>query len=135
MAITASAARRAASAPIPPQTSTMSPFSKKRKFRPAYSFSLTRHSFTRGRTSRSSAATMATLDISVALKPLHRPPQCRIDRDDLPAQFPLRLVGTGKHFLLAHAHGVDRGTRLAMQHAPRDRFIHHACGKGEHIRQ
>src|SRR5208337_81680 len=116
---TASAARRAASAPIPPQTRTMSSFSKNRKRLPPASFSLTRHSLIRGRTSRSSAATMAILDISVDIpvvpEPLYRPPQGTFHRHDLPPQFPLRLGGTGKHFFLPHAHCIDGGPGLAVQ--------------------
>src|ERR1017187_307388 len=135
IAITASAALRAASAPIPPQTSTKSSFSKKRKRRPPTSFSMTRHSLISGPTSRSSAATMATLDISVALEPLHRPPQCPFDRHDLPAQFALRLAGTGKHLFPSHANRVHSGARLAVQHTPGNRLVNYSRGKGEHVGQ
>src|SRR5580658_5095405 len=129
MAITASAARRAASAPIPPQTNTRSSFSKKRNRRPFTSFSLTRHSLIRGRTSRSSAATIATLDIAIAPEPLDRAPQCSLHRHDLPPQFALCLAGTGKHFLFAHAHRVHGGARLAIEHSPANRFVYHCRRK------
>ena len=72
--MTASHALRAASAPIPPHTSTARPFSKNLKFRPSYSRSLIRQRLTSGQTSRSSAATIATLIVGIAiiLKPLNR---------------------------------------------------------------
>src|SRR5271155_941474 len=113
--MTASAARRGASAPLPPQTSTVSLFSKKRKLRPAYSFRRTRQCFSSGFTSLSSAATMAILNISVAPEPFHRPPQRVFDGDDLPTQLAFRFVGTGKHFFLAHAHSIDGRAWLALQ--------------------
>src|SRR5579864_9102336 len=122
-AITASAALLAASAPIPPQTRTKSSFSKKRNRRPPTSFWLNSHPLIRGRTSRSSAATMATLDISVTPEPLHRPPQRSVHRHNFPAQFALRLAGAGKHFFPAHAYCIHRGARLAVQHASGDRLV------------
>src|ERR1700683_2500 len=135
MASTASAARRADSAPIPPQTNTRSSFSKNRNRRPFTSLSFTRHSRIRGRTSRSSAATIATLDIAIAPEPFDRAPQCSLDWHDLPPQFALCLAGTGKHFLFAHAHRVHGGARLAMQYSPGDRFVDHSRRQGEDIRQ
>src|SRR5258708_901937 len=133
--MTASAARRAASAPIPPQTTTTSPFSKKRKLRPPFSFSLQRQSLTRGRTSRSSAATTATLDISVVSKPCDCPAQCIFNRNDLPPQLACSLVGAGKHLLLPHAHCVDGSAWLAPQQPPGNGFIDDSSGKRKEIRQ
>src|SRR5580765_2903188 len=133
--MTASAARLAASAPMPSHTRTNSSFSKKRKRRPSTSFSLILQSRTNVRTSRSSAATIATLDISVTLEPVHRPPQRALDGNDLPAQFALCLVRAGEHFFLAHPHRIDCGAWLAMQHAPRNRLINHPSSKGKNVWQ
>src|SRR3982074_800230 len=131
----ASVARRAASTPMPPQTRTISPFSKKRKLRPLYSLLLMRQCRTSGSTSRSSAATMATLGISVRPKPLHRAPQGAFYRDDLPAQFAFRFSGAGKHFFPAHANRVDGGSGLAIQYPAGDGFVNHPGGKSKYIRQ
>ena len=59
--ITASVARRAHSAPIPPQTTTVWSRSKNVNWRPSDCCRRTRQCLTRGRTSRSSAATIAIL--------------------------------------------------------------------------
>src|SRR5436305_1610258 len=119
--ITASAARRAASVPIPPQTTIAWSPSKNRNRLPSCYFKLTRHDRMSGLTSRSSAATIAILDIAIRLEPLHCPAQRSVDCDDLPAQFAFSLVGTSKHLLLAHANRVHSGARLTLQHAPGDR--------------
>src|SRR5438477_3895180 len=121
--MTASAARRAGSLPIPPQTNTASPFSKNRNRRPSCSRSLTRQPFTSGRTSLSNAATIATLNIPVRLEPLHRPPQRVFHRNNLPSQFALGLVGGRKHHLASHAHRIDRRPRLAFEQAPRHHLV------------
>src|SRR5580692_1911673 len=133
--MTASEARRAAAAPIPPQTTTMSSWRKKRNRRPSCSLSLTCQLLTSGRTSRSRAATIAMLGISVRLEPLNGPPQGVIDRHDFPSQLALRLGRTGKHFLLAHANGIDRCTRLPAKQYPCNRFIYNAGGIREYVRQ
>src|SRR5579864_6745370 len=134
-AMTASAARRAASLPMPPQTTTASPFSKNRNLRPPCSRSLTRQLFTNGPTSLSSAATIATLDIPVRPEPLHRAPQRAFHWNDLPSQFTLGLVGTGKHHLAPHAHGIDRRPRLTLQQTARNHLVDNASGKGKKVRQ
>src|SRR5258708_24215176 len=120
---------------MPPQTRTISPFSKKRKLRPMCSLSVVRQCRTSGNTSRSSAATIATLGIPIRPKPLHRAPQRTFYQDDLPAQFALCLVGAGKHLFPAHANRIDSGSRLAMQYPTGNCFINHARGKGKYIRQ
>src|SRR5580693_2503527 len=96
--------------------------SKKRKLRPSFCFSLTRQFVTSGCTSRSNAATIAirgletfscdASGIAVGSKPLYRTLQGIIYGNDPPAQFSLRLGGGGKHFLLAHADGIDGGAWL-----------------------
>jgi len=62
-AITASAARRAGSTPIPPHTATVSPRSKKMNVRPSYSRSTRREILASPLSSRSSAATIAIPDV------------------------------------------------------------------------
>src|SRR3981081_1121107 len=120
---------------MPPQTRTISPFSRKRKLRPLYSLFVMRQCRTSGSTSRSSAATIATLGISVRPKPLHRAPQGSIYRDYFPAQFAFRFAGAGKHFFPAHANRVDGGSRLAIQYPASDGFVNHPGGKSKYIRQ
>src|SRR5690242_4160624 len=119
----ASAARRAGSVPMPPHTSTASSHSYARNFRPAYSCSTTRQCLTSGRTSRSSAATIATLDISVGPEPIDRAAQRIVYRDNLPANLVFRLRRTRKHLLLPHPHRLDRRPRLLAQQTPGDRLI------------
>src|SRR5437588_108408 len=118
-----------------PQTTTASPFSKKRNWRPPCSLSFTRQPLISGRTSLSIAATSATLDISVRPKPIYRPSQCVLHRNDLPSEFALRLRGTGKHHLRSHAHRVDRGSRFLLQHSAGNDFVDHSSGKREDVRQ
>src|ERR1700716_2411811 len=120
---------------MPPQTTTISPFSKKRKRRPLYSLSVVGQCRTSGSTSRGSAATMATLGISIRPKPFHGAPERSFYRDDFPAQFTFRFVGAGKHLFLAHANRVRGRSRLALQYPTRDGFINHARGKSKYIRQ
>src|SRR5579871_4626581 len=105
--MTASAARRAPSEPIPPQISTSFPFSKNRKVRPPCAFSLARQFLTKGPTSRSRATTMATLDIVVCPKPIDRTSKRALHRNDSPLEFSLSFARTGEHLLLPHAHCVD----------------------------
>src|SRR4051812_1353050 len=131
----ASAARRADSAPIPPHTSTAPSFSKNRNRRPDTSFSTARHPLTSGRTSRSSAATMAILDIAIGPKPLDRPPQRIVNGNHFPPQFALRFVRTSKHLLLAHSYRIHGGARLTMQHPARNSFVNYPGGQCEKIWQ
>src|SRR5215469_7463080 len=131
----ASAARRAASGPMPPQTSTARSFSKKRNRRPSYSFSLTRQCLTRGRTSLSRAATMAISGIAVGPEPVDCAAEGVVDGGDLPAQVAFSFPRAGEHLFLAHAHGVDGGARLAMKQPPGDGFVDNSCQEGKKIRQ
>ena len=97
--ITASVARRAGSAPMPPHISAASLLSKRRYRRPECSMVFRFQFRTSGLTSRSIAATIAILgmaldtasDVAVRLEPLNRPPQRSIDRNHPPAQLPLRF--------------------------------------------
>src|ERR1700751_3806967 len=131
----ASAPRRAAAAPIPAQISTISPFSKKRKRRPSCSLSVARQLFTSGRTSRSKAATIATLGISVSPKPFHSAPHGIFDGHNRPTEFSLGLGGTGKHLLLSHANRIDGCTRLAAWNQTAHRLVDNAGREREHVRQ
>src|SRR5580658_155858 len=134
-AITASAARRAASRPIPPQTTTISSRSKKTNLRPSYSRSTRLQPLVSPLTSRSSAATIAILGIPVGPEPLYRPTQCPIRGHRLPAQFSLCLARTGPHLFLSHTHRLDGCARLAPQQSARHRLIHSAGGIGDKVRQ
>src|SRR5208282_5278929 len=135
--ITASVARRAASAPIPPHTKAASPFSKRRYRRPPCSIVLNLQPWISGHTSRSSAAMMAIFfsDITVRAKPLYRPPQGAIDRNRSPSQFPLCFGRSHKHHFASHAHGVNRRARLPAQKPPGHRLVHHPGREREHIGQ
>src|SRR5580704_1163096 len=134
-AITASAARRAASRPIPPHTTTISSRSKKMKLRPSYRCSTRFEDLVSPRTSRSSAATMATLGISVGPEPLDCTAQGTVGWHRLPSHLSFRLIGAGPHFLFSHADGFDRRAGLAAQQAAGDRFIHRARPIGNKIGQ
>src|SRR2546426_4666493 len=157
----ASAARRAASGPIPPHTSTRLSFSKNLNERPPYSLRLADQSLTSGQTSLSRAATIAILvelgnlvmvslisysregarpqhelylRITVRPKPFHRTAQRTVHRDHFPAQFPLRLGGRDEHFLPAHLHGLNVCARFAAKDPPRDDLIYHARRQSDRIR-
>src|SRR6266849_1671691 len=132
----ASAARRAASDPIPPQTSTMAPLSKNLNQLPSYSRRLTGQCFTSGQTSRSSAATIATLggDILIRSEPFHSAAEGIIHRDNFPAQFPLRFARGDKHFIPAHSHRFDSGPRFTAQNTAGYYLIDYASGQGHRIR-
>src|SRR5208283_3847554 len=134
-AITASAARRAASTPIPPQTTTDSSCSKNANLRPSCSRSTRRQRLMKAATSRSKAATMAILGISIRLKPLDRPPQRAFHRDCLPSQFAFRFSRTGPHFLLSHANRFDGRAGLAPQQAAGDRLVDRPCQVRHKVRQ
>src|SRR5580658_167549 len=100
---------------MPPHTTTMSSRSKKTKLRPSSRRSTRLQPVVSPLTSRSNAATMATLGISVSPEPLHRTTQRRVRRNTLPSQFPFGLVGAGPHLFLTHAHRLHRGARLTPQ--------------------
>src|SRR5437588_2496320 len=137
--MTASAARRAASEPIPPQTTTTWSFSKNLNTRPSYSLRDVGQSLINGQTSRSRAATTAILypsamaHISMRAEPAHGPTQCIVDRHHPPAQFSFRFSRTDKHFLAAHAHGLNSSPRLAPKNMSCDDLVHDAGGKRNQV--
>src|SRR5262249_2582685 len=132
--MTASVARLAASNPMPPQTTTAFPDSKKRKLFPPCSLSATRQSRTSGPTSRSSAATIATSGITLRSEPRHRPSQRAIDGHDFPTELAFRLRRGNEHFLLPHADRVDGHSRFASPNPSAKDFVNYAGGKGHRVR-
>src|SRR5437588_1130494 len=138
--MTASAARRAASEPIPPQTTTTWSFSKNLNTRPSYSLRDVGQSLINGQTSRSRAATTAILypsgmaHISMRPEPAHGPAQCIVDRHHPPAQFSFRLGGSDKHFFAAHAHGLNGSPRLAPKDVSGDDLVHDAGRQRDEVR-
>src|ERR1700721_3140475 len=125
--MTASVARPAASTPIPPQTATVSPCSKKVKSRPPCWCGTRPQCLMSGLSSRWSAATMATLGIGVGPKPLYGTTESIVSRQGFPSKLALGFGGTGPHFFLAHAHSFDGGARLAAEQATSDILVHEAC--------
>src|SRR5215470_14539618 len=132
--MTASVARLAASNPMPPQTTTAFPDSKKRKLFPPCSLSTTRQSRTSGPTSRSSAATIATSGITLRSEPRHRPPQRAIGRHDFPTELAFRLRRGNEHFLLPHADCIDGRSRFASPNPPGEDFVNYAGCQGHRVR-
>src|SRR5208282_1111760 len=132
-AITASAARRADSTPMPPQTTTNSSFSKKVNLRPWCSCCMLAHFLTSERTSRCSAAMMATLGIPVRSEPLYRTAQGILYWSDSPPQLAHGFIGTGPHFFLSHAYSFDGCARLAAQQAPGDGLVDQSCRDGKEV--
>src|SRR5467141_430965 len=120
---------------MPPQTMTAFSFSKNRNLCPSCSRSVRRQLLIRGLTSRSNAATIATLRITIDPEPLRRSSQRGFHGNDLPAQFALGFVGASKHFLRSHADGVNRGARLTTAQAASYYFIRYARCIGEYIGQ
>src|ERR1700730_13100514 len=101
--------------PMPPQTTTISSCSKKSKLRPSCSPLRRVQFFVRPLTSRSSAATIATLGIAVGSEPFHSAAQSPVRGYRLPSQLTLCLARTGPHLFLSHAHRLDSRARLAAE--------------------
>src|SRR5438045_324989 len=81
---------------------------------------------TKGATSTSAAAMMASLDILIRLEPICRAAQSAVYRSGLPPEVAASFVRRCPHLLFAHAHSIKRYTRFLTEDDASKEGIEHA---------